>query len=88
MFRRRLTWVSGDFGTLTAKDEPYEYVVWGRKDESELRIIRKELVAPGALVPMQDFSVFTRDIQSAMRLGEQVNRLIRKSRRYNGPISL
>jgi hypothetical protein len=85
---RRLVWKDGGFNTLSAKDGPYEYVVWGKqKSEGELRVIRKENMG-GVIYPIQDFSIFARDRDAAMKLAEKLNRIIRKARRYNGPISL
>jgi len=82
MFRRRLKWVAKELGILEARDDSYEYVVFADKDSAELRIIRRENVG-GLIAPMQDFSVFTRDADSATDLAEKINKLLRKSREYN-----
>jgi len=86
----RLVWESLDFGQIRAKDNPYEYVIWAsddRKKPAELRIIRKDNVG-GIIVPLQDFSVFARDVKAAIRLAEKLNKALRKSRQYNGYINL
>jgi len=78
----RLKWEKKDFGVVEAHDNPYSYVVFADKKGAELRIIRRENVG-GMIAPMQDFSVFTSDAQSAKALAERINKLFRKSREYN-----
>lgn len=82
-FSKRLKWTElDDFGQREAKDNPYSYVAWSNKDNGELRIIRRANEG-GMLVPMHDFSIYTRDIEAAMQLAKQVNKAFRKSREYN-----
>ena len=82
-FSKRLKWTElDDFGQREAKDNPYTYVAWKAKEYGELRIIRRANEG-GMLVPLQDFSIYTRDLEAAMQLAEQVNKAFRKSREYN-----
>jgi len=87
----RLRWEGQDFGQIRAKDGPYEFVVWSnesdRKRPAELRLIRKDN-AGGVIVPLQDLTVYARDVRAAKRLAESLNRALRKAREYNGHISL
>ena len=82
-FSKRLKWSEvDDFGQTEAKDNPYTFVAWQNKEYGELRIIRRANEG-GMLVPLQDFSIYTRDLEAAMQLAEQVNKAFRKSREYN-----
>jgi hypothetical protein len=83
MFHRRLQWSApDDFGQVEANDLPYRYIAWSNKNYGELRIIRRSNEG-GIIVPIDDFSVYCRDIDSAMRLAEKINKALRKSRKYN-----
>jgi len=82
-FSKRLKWSElDDFGQREAKDNPYTYVAWQGKEYGELRIIRRGNEG-GILVPMHDFSIYTRDLEAAVQLAEKVNKAFRKSREYN-----
>jgi len=83
MFCKRLGWSElDDLGQREAKDNPFTYVAWQGKEYGELRIIRRANEG-GMLVPLQDFSIYTRDLEAAMKLAEEVNKAFRKSREYN-----
>ena len=86
----RLIWEEQDFGQVRAKDNPYEFVIWSdgsKKKPAELRIIRKDNVG-GIVVPLQDFSVYARDVKAAKKLAESLSKALRKAREYNGYINL
>ena len=81
--RRRLGWSApDDFGQVEANDFPYRYIAWSNKNYGELRIIRRQNEG-GIIVPLDDFSVYCRDIDSAMRLADAINKALSKSREYN-----
>jgi hypothetical protein len=79
--KSRLVWKKGEFNEFEAVDEPYRYVVWSGNGITELRLIQREQFN-GIGMPFQDFSIYTRDINAAFALAEEVNKLIRKARRY------
>ena len=85
--RNRLVWSVDPFNQHEAKDGPYTFAAWANNKGGELRIVRRDNVG-GIIVPMQDFSIYTRDLKAAKALAEKLNRLLRKSRRYNGLITL
>ena len=88
MFRRKpLVWSVDHFNQHEAHDGPYTFAAWGNDKGGELRIIRRDNTG-GVIVPMQDFSIYTRDLRAAKTLAVRLNRLLRKSRRYNGLITL
>jgi len=84
----KLTWRSEDFDQITADNSPYRYTIWAGKDQpAELRIIRRENLG-GILSPMYDFSLFAKDIKSAMKLAQKIDRLFSKHSDHNKPVSL
>jgi len=83
MFNKSLSWSEpDDFGQVEANDLPYRYIAWENKEYGELRIIRRANEG-GIIVPISDFSVYCRDLQSAMELAGKINKALRKSREYN-----
>jgi len=83
MFSKKLKWSELDnFGQREAKDDPFTFIAWQGKEYAELRLIRRDNEG-GIIVYLQDFSIYCRDLQAAMRLAEKVNKALRKSREYN-----
>lgn len=79
---RRLFWEDKDFNVQEAKDGTYTFVIWNNKSFAELRIIRKENLN-GMILPMQDFSIFSRDAESAKKMAQQMSKMFYKVREYN-----
>jgi len=77
-----LNWKESDFNQITAKKNPYEFVIWNGKEYSELRIIRKDNVG-GIITPLQDFSVYCKNQRSAKRLARRINRALRPTNKMN-----
>lgn len=91
MFRRnRLVWEAKDFNVLEASDGHYKYVVFTEKKDgsAQLRFVRYDQLVEGIGIPFYDFALNTRDTKSAIVLADKINRLFRKSRRYNGLVTL
>lgn len=88
--RKRLTWLPSTMGELEARDGNYRFVVFNdpKRKTTELRFIRYETTPEGMGIPFYDFSIYCRDITSAKRLSEKLNKEFRKARRYNGFSSL
>lgn len=84
--RKRLNWVASSMGELEAREGNYRFVVFHdpKRKTTELRFIRYDSPAQGLGIPFYDFSIFTRDVASAKRLSERLNREFRRARRYNG----
>jgi hypothetical protein len=83
IFSKRLKWSEADdFGQVEANDHPYRYIAWNNKEYGELRIVRRANEG-GIIIPLQDFSIYCRDREAAKRMAEEINKALRKARRYN-----
>ena len=84
--RKRLQWERSAMGELEARDGQFRYVVWHnpKANTTEVRLIRYDQVAEGMMVPFYDYSVYVKDIDSALRFAEKFNRMLYKVRKYNG----